>query len=368
MSVLALAFLLAACGTGSASAPPASHSAGPTSAADPSTCNLPVCCSLPVYNWGWVTNQNVTSVVGQSGFLSLRSGTFAPDPTGVIVYDDATFRSSTQQAPVLYGDGGVTYDRPYRRWLPVGRAQVLADGSAYVYEQQLWDGSAFEIHLVNVATGADKVIYHTSYLISDGVLSYNYSVLAYAPEGVYLFRQPHASVHPYGLWLLDPATQSLKAVPGAAQGSWQVVLGGGAWGGRGPLERVDFSTGVVTTWFKHAVRASEGPGPGPLAMPIIGFDRSLHPLVEIDPPIDTSVSPARTPAAEIWLVTAPGQATQLTGMPLSNQSLGTGGTDSHGTWLVGADGVYLYTESEFQRVAPLAPPPAPNYTVAGDCV
>jgi hypothetical protein len=345
ISVLALAFLPSACGTRSASAPLAS-------------CSATVCCSLPVYNWGWVKNQNVESIAGQNGFLSLRSGTFAPDPAGVIVHDDATLRSITQQAPVLYGDGGVTYDRPYRRWLPVGRAQVLPDGSAYVYEQQLRDGSAFDIHLVNVATGADKVIYHTPYEIHDGVLSYNYSVLAYAPEGVYLFHQPHASVSAYGLWLLDPTTQSLKAVPGAGQGSWQFVVGGGAWGGRGPVERVDLSTGVVTTWFTHAVRANEGPGPGPLGMPIIGFDRSNHPLVEIEPPID---------GPEIWLVTAPGQATHLTGMPLSDQALGTGGTDSHGTWLVGADGVYLYTESGFQHVAPLAAAPAPNYSIAGDC-
>jgi len=330
-----LALLLGACGR------------GPASSLSPSGAAALPNCSLPVYNWGWTTNGNVSSVAGQTGFISLPSGTFKPDPTA----------SS--------GGGGSTYVRAYRRWLPVPAAQVLADGSAYVYEQQLADGP-YEIHVVQVANGADKMIYHMPY---DNA----YSVLALEPEGVYVVPIIHKSGVPSGLWLLSSTAPTLMAVPGAIAEPWQVIAGGAAWGGpvgEDRLDRLDLSTGVVTTWFRHAVFVPPGIG-STYGVSVVGFDRSLRPLVEVYPPIDTAASPARTtPVAEVWLASGQGVDIKLAGMPLPDQGdLQVGVTDSHGTWFVGADGVYLYTDAGFQRVALLPPAagPAPNYTVAGDC-
>jgi hypothetical protein len=246
----------------------------------------------------------------------------------------------------------------------VPAAQVLADGSAYVYGQQLPDGP-YEIHVVQVATGADKMIYHMPY---DNA----YSVLALEPEGVYVVPIIHRSGVPVGLWLLSSTAPTLTAVPGASDEPWQVIAGGAAWGGPvggDRLDRLDLSTGAITTWFGHDVFVPPGIGTS-YGVSVVGFDRSLRPLVEFYPPIDTTASPARTtPVAEVWLASDQGPSIKLSGMPLPDQRLQVGVADSHGTWFVGADGVYLYTDAGFQRVALLPPAagPAPNYTVAGDC-
>ena len=67
----------------------------------------------------------------------------------------------------------------------------------------------------------------------------------------------------------------------------------------------------------------------------------------------------------VWLVSAPGRATRLSGLPLpADQALEFGVTDAHGVWVVGADGVYLYANSVFTRVAAL-PPHHPTATSSG---
>jgi hypothetical protein len=269
-------------------------------------------------------------------------------------------RYKTVQAPVLYGDSGSpTYDGAYRRWLPVTAAQVLPDGSAYVYTREATPTQfRNEIHIVNVTTGADRVIYNND----------AYDALSYQPEGIYLYYHLNGTDGDHGLWLLNPTTQSLKAFPGGAQAWWAAVVGGGAWSysvdgnrfGSTSFARLDLSTGVVATWFSASSQA-QPPQPGFKSVRAIGFDGSLDPLVEVF--VDGGMS-------EIWLLSAPGQATKLNGLPLLDFIPPLGVTDSHGTWVVGADGVYLYAGSAFQRVA--AAPPftgivAGNYTIAGAC-
>jgi hypothetical protein len=55
-------------------------------------------------------------------------------------------------------------------------------------------------------------------------------------------------------------------------------------------------------------------------------------------------------------------------MPLSSRFLTPGITDSHGTWLVGSDGFYLYTDAGFTRAAPMPPGPVGDFYIAGECV
>ena len=281
--------------------------------------------------------KNGGAASSQNGFISVPSGTYTPDVTS---------------------EGG-SYDWAYRKWVPVPSPFVLPDGSAYVIELQAAD-SRYEIHIVQVASGADKVILQMPY---DNA----YSVLTLKPEGVYLVPLLHRSGSPQGLWLLSPTTATIAEVPGAGNLAWRLIEGGGVWGspvGVDRLDRLDLSTGVVTTWVQHPVETPIGIGSG-YGPDIIAFDRSQKPLVELYPP----ASPAgTTPLPELWLVSGPGQATKLAGMALSGRFLTRGITDSHGTWLVGSDGFYLYADAGFTRAAPMPPGPVGDFYIAGGCV
>jgi hypothetical protein len=321
-STVGLAFLvlLPCCAGGPASQPAASTSAAAFS------------CRLPVITY----NKNGTGAsANQNGFIAVPSGAFTPDSTG---------------------DGG-TYDWAYRRWVPTLRSYLLADGSAYVDEQQAPDGH-YEIHMVQVASGADKVILRMPY---DNA----YSILALKPEGIYLVPLLHRSGVPQGLWVLSSTTAAITEVPGAGGSAWRLIEAGAAWGGPvgvDRLDRLDLSTGVVTTWFQHPVEPPTGIGSG-YGPEIIAFDRSRRPLVELYPP----PAAGTTPLPELWVVSGPGQATKLAGMPLPDQFLQPGVTDTHGTWIVGSDGFYLYTEAELKRAGPMPPGPVGTLVIAGEC-
>jgi hypothetical protein len=327
---IALAVLMAAC-TG-----------GPAASTSPAKPAAVIDCSLPVYRWGGVTNGGNYSIVGQYGFLSVASGRFSADPT-------------------VAADSG-TYDWTYRRWLPVGMQQVLPDGSAYAYETELSD--SYEIHLVQVATGADQVVYHMPY---DNA----YQILAFQPEGVYVYPIVHRSGLASGLWFLDPAKSTLKPLPPSMEGTWQLISGGAAWGGPGgmagdSLVRLDLTTGVLTTWVQRKVQGAvfEGMGYG---VSVIGLDGSARPLVEVFPPFDLQASPAPNPKPDVWLVSSPGQATQVLGLQVPQQGVAIGVSDPHGMWVEGRDGVYLYANGGFRKVAPLPEPPESNYMLIGTC-
>lgn len=314
----------------------------PAASTSPSSATLGIGCTLAVYKWGGVTNGGNYSIIGQYGVLDVASGKFAADPT--------------------FTAGTGSYDWPYRRWLPVSMAQVLADGSAYAYEKELTD--SYEIYVVQVATGAETMVYHMPY---DNA----YQILAFQPEGVYVYPIIHRSGLPSGLWLLDPSKSALKPLPTSMEGSWQLVSGGAAWGGPGgmagdSLVRLDLTTGVLTTWFQHTVQGAvfEGYGYG---VSVIGFDGSGRPLLEVFPPFDLHASPAANPQPEVWLVSSPGQATRVFGLPLPEQGAAMGVTDSHGMWVVGRDGVYLYANGGFRKVAPLPALPENNYMLTGAC-
>jgi hypothetical protein len=359
-AVTVVALALAACGGGpTASASPASASPSP-SARSATTCRL------PVFNWGPVTNGNTFTTAGKNGFLSLPAGTFSPDPAGVLLYDETTFVTSTQQTPTLDGDNSSgSFDAPRGRWVPAARPNVLPDGSAYVYEVELRDGSGYDIHLVDVMTARDVVIYHMPY-------DNGYQILRFELGSVYVYPILHRSGLPTGLWRLDIATRTLSPVPNSMGMTWEAVASGVAWGGPGgaagdSLYSLALDSGVLTKWFQHPVQGAvfEGFGYG---MSLLAFDRSGHPLVQVYPPPPGATSSQTQPVTpEIWVVNAPGNASQLSGLPIPDSGVSAGVTDAQGTWIVGADGVYLYTQAGFRRMAGLPPQPMPNYTLAGPC-
>ena len=297
----------------------------------------------------------------KTGFVALPSGTFQADATGAMVTEPGSTRTKTIQTPVLYGDGGATYDRAFKRWLPVAQAQVSADGSAYVYTREASPTQLRnEIHLVTVSTATDQVIYDQG----------AYHALSYQPEGIYLTHHLSGADGSNGLWLLDPATRAVKSYPASVHASWISIAGGSAWTystdgnrfGSTTFARLDLSSGAETTWFTatSSVQIPQSES-GSKSVRAIGFDANAHPIVEVYT-MGGNVTP------EIWLLSAPSQATQVSGLHLAQFTPPPGITDSHGAWVVGSDGIYLYKSESFERVAS-APPgwSTPDYSVAGSC-
>ena len=292
-----------------------------------STSSAALNCSLPIS----------TDSGQQSGFLAISSGKYTADPNA---------GSSSN---------GMSYDRPHHRWLPVNWAQVLPDGSAYAYSKEASPTpSRNEIHIVDVSTGSDRMIYNQG----------SYHVIAYRPEGIYVDNHLSGTDASNGLWLLDPTSGSLKAYPAGQQATWGWIAAGAAWSyspngsrfGSNSFARLDLSTGAVETWFQ--VASPQPPEAGSKTIRMLGFDGS-HPLVQVY--VDDHTS-------EIWRLTAAGQATRLPDLALGPLSPPQSIADSHGTWLIAADGsVYLYANSAFTRVA-IAPAVASGwYVVAGAC-
>jgi len=352
--MIAATVLMAGCATANkpaattAPSPSGSVLASATSSATPAagaiSCRLPVAGS----NTG-----NGTPL----GFIQLPSGTFQADSTTAIVYDSAAQVSKTTQTPVLHGDSGATYDRAAARWLPVAPAQVLADGSAYVYTREASPNQAVnEIHLVNVATATDRIIYNQG----------AYDAIAYRPEGVYLAHHLNGTDAANGLWLLDPVSGSLKPYPAGAQSSWIAIAGGGAWSysvdgnrfGSSSFARLELGSGTVATWYT-ASSSVQPPQSGSRVVRVIGFDRENDPIVEI------YTLGGNSP--EVLLLTGPSQATTVSGLTLGDYTPPPSVTDNHGAWVVGLDGVYLYGGKSFQRMAAAPPGWRPDYSVAGAC-
>ena len=346
--------LLAGCGR--AATPNSNAGAGSIATSSSTATTSPMAalsCSLPVAQAIYGPTAPTT------GFVALPSGTFQADATGAMVPDPGTTRTRTVQTPVLYGDGGATYDRAFKRWLPVAPAQVSTDGSTYVYTREA-SPTQFrnEIHLVTVSAATDQVIYDQG----------AYHALSYQPEGIYLTHHLSQTDATNGLWLLDPSTRALKPFSASMQASWEAIAGGSAWTystdgnrfGSSSFARLDLSSGAVTTWFT-AISAIQIPQSGSKSVRPVGFDASAHPIVEV-----YTMGGNTTP--EIWLLTAPSQSTQIGGLHLAQFTPPPGITDSHGAWVVGSDGIYLYRSESFERVASA---PAgwntPNYNVAGPC-
>jgi len=314
--------VLSACGGGATTG--ASRS---PSATMPSASTAALNCRIPIS----------TDSGQQAGFLSIPSSTYMADPNAA---------SSTT---------GLTYDWPRHRWLPVSWAQVLPDGSAYAYTRQASPvPSRNEIHVVDVATGTDRVVYNQG----------SYHVLAYQSDGIYVDNHLNGTDGSNGLWLLDPASGSLKAYPAGRQATWGWISAGGAWSysldgnrfGSNTFARLDLVTGTVETWFQ--VASPPPPEPGSKTIRVLGFDGS-HPLVQVY--VDDHTS-------EIWRLTAPGQATRLPDLALGPLSPPFSVADSHGIWLIASDGgVYLYANAAFTKVAKAPAVPSGWFIASATC-
>lgn len=232
----------------------------------------------------------------------------------------------------LGGAYGGTFDITTRRWLRVSRSMLSPDATRYVF----WtaDPSHDEIHVVDTATGADRVVYNGPTL---------YIPIAFEQDVIYLVHAINLRQGAYEkLYRLDPAGGTPTLVPGSDrhlyQWGWVLISDGAAWGidvrvqGSGytySVLRLDLSTAQVTPWL-------EGP-PDDLVWPL-GTD-TKHRLYA-----------QGVNQNELWRLATAGQADVLanTGPIALGDSVGGPSvfiSDSTGAWFSGRGSVWLYPDS-----------------------
>lgn len=351
--------LLSSCGPAKVSTTPTPSPSPPASlsAAAIATGNARVnfSCRLPV-------SQLLSSGRVRGVFVSLPSGDTSFDPDGVFEPGtDGRLKSVAQ--PYLYGSGqsfaeagaGATYTRRYGRWLPMKVAAVSPDSSHYAYNEFVDSPSRHsQIHVVDVTTGADSVLYDQNF----------YVVLDYRAEGVYLVNVGPTGEGAAGLWLLDPNSRSLgqvtPALADATPFGFYLIGAGAAWYGDvapgdqppnqgiGAMDRVlrfDLKTRAVTPWFRR-----QG-----MQVQAIGFDSQEHLIVMATTELSGIAVQQGHGSVELWLVAGAGAPQEIYSSSKSPDFVGSFSAplaDNHGVWFGTSVGVFLYTsDGKFTKVS-----------------
>jgi hypothetical protein len=349
-SVLAIVLIVAACSSSSSSAARSS----PLISITPSPAALKG--DLPV--WTYDSSSN-TQLYFAGGFLHFPGGAFRRDPHADMVFDaKVAGLMRTPDQPYLYAYGSptttvtLTYDRVVRRWLPVNRAQVSDDGLRYAYVDHE-PGAATtsqRIHVVDVRTGSDQVVYHDANTPL-------YAVVGLVDQNIYLTScQPvETGANCWGpLRRLDATTGTIATVSDR-RGTWVISRRTGwmvtCWPAeyptpcfgiydeRGPnqLLRVDLATGNEEIW---------GRGSG---IDLIGVDGDGAPIITLGSTSECGVATAR----------APQQMDPIFSLPI-NHTVGCGfrsaTADRIGIWLQveyeppgTTAGIYLYSKASGVR-------------------
>ncbi len=330
------------------SSPPTSVSPSPSAAPDvtATSVGLSLRCRLPVT---WAVQDGNDMQITKAGFATFPGQTLTEDPTA-------------PSGSVLF------YDRAFSRWLTVGRNSVSPDGRRYAYSKlagNAYQNSGSAVHVVDIASGADRVIYNGGNA---------FSVLDFAAEGVYLTGATPEG-YPRGLWLLALAGGEPRLISASIVSP--AVGGGAAWGldfnaadpspGPGGLEgprnrilRYDLTTGTATPWFYR---------PG-ASLYVVGFDASGHPFVTASMgalPTD----PSGTWTQELWLTRSAVDATRLYAGASFPSPTRLAAVDSHGVWFDAPyvanspSSVWLYSQGSIQLVALVN---RGDVAVAGGCI
>jgi hypothetical protein len=293
-------------------------------------------CRLPVW-WG------PYGAPTYAGFLSFPMQTLAQDST----------------APA----GSTFYDRAYSKWLPTTRNAVSTDGSRYAYAEgnAVSLASQGKLHVVDVATGADHVIYSGSPV---------FHVIDFASEGIYL--TPSAPDLEQGLWLMNPSDGQPKLISSTILRP--TVGNGAAWGlgfnsadpnpglagmigPQNEVLRYDLSNGSATPWLYQPGASFE----------ILGLDYSGN--LFLDDQVDQNTF-------EIWEVDADA-ASRVVYFDGNYQALkpapsDMAAVDSYGTWFNGrtlgtevGTSVWLATGGRLQQVATVN---QDYLSIAGGCI
>jgi len=311
----------------------------------------PFICRLPVM---WFASD--PRVDGKTGFASFPEGSLT---TGIAALP--------KPAPFTLS---FTYDDAVAEWLPVAREAVAPDGLHYAIAT--YDpppagskeaiGSTGSIMVIDAMTGAARVVYHGAP---------TFAVVEYRDEAnLFLGRYSAAlgGAGSTGLYLVDPAGGKPALVRGSDiqldSGGWRVLNGGGAWGTQfsggdaqwsgNQLVRLDLATGVVTLWAQVATDH---------ALAILGFYDDGLVLLSSSLSVYDSGQSSDT---SLYVVTGAGHQTPV----FETDGLGPspfGITDTHGVWMGGSGGVWLYQKDNgFVRVG-LLDDPNQIMQVGGGC-
>lgn len=334
--LLVVVAVLAGCGS---SATPAGTAGTPSSPMTTPSPNLAALCRIPL---SWTAN--LSNSLPKEGFMDLTTGQVSDVPAAHL---DATLPNLAKSLgpPVLIGwpTGDSYYDAPQNRWLPALGQWVSPDGASYLY----MDFDASALHIVDVASGADRVL-----------VSKRLFPLAWTADHVYVMD--------YGIGL-GPQTYTVS-VPGgvltklgAKLNSVVPVSGTGAWdtdvsptlphisGQNGPIanrvSRVDLVSGQKVEWFSAANAT----------VTLLGFTQSGAPLIE------------STTKAGTVLVRLGAPDTVAETYALAHAAVGSA-TDAHGTWLLDEKGdVFIYNEGASPKLLATAPSALGTFRLDGGC-
>lgn len=287
----------------------------------PPAVGLPVQCRLPVYWW-----DSDTSTQDHAGFVIF--------PGGQLVED----RSAPSGANYLF-----FYDRVYAKWIFASRDEVSPDGREYAYAEgdPISGNYSGKLHVVNVATGTDRVIYANSSLVP--------TVVQFSAEGIY-FTDDKGEGFQEGLWLIAPQGGVPRQInstifePKVANGAaWGLAFNaadpdpapGGITHPYNTILRVDLNTGQSVTWWYQPgndMRLFDGDYSGNL------FAYTFRETV------DNSLSD--------WMLDSRGTAHRIGSVNLD----GLAAIDSNGVWFDGGgsgpgSSLWLLTNGQLERVA-----------------
>lgn len=290
------------------------------------------------------------------GFLELPSGTFRADPTSTFGPRDADGRMQTIAEPHLTGTVGLTYSRPAQRWLPARRQDVAPDGLHYAYvigtdRTVIEGGQSYarrqEIHLVDVRTASDKLLFASDVTIHDPF----FSIIAYGSDALYVTVQGRGlSPTDQKLWRMD-LTSGSDRIALDQRGSWSVI-GTKVWGipsigdQAGQVISVDLQDQSQQVWLEK--------DPAVFRV-LIGLDAQNRPVVLTVP---STANLPKTYPFEVSRILKPGtQARVGTFTPVKPSYLNLEYfgylTDSHGGWLGTTSGLYLLSQEKSDKVSDL---------------
>jgi len=259
-------------------------------------------CRLPVF----------AGPPGSGGFIVFPGGSFIADPASAVsLPSPAPGEPSplpTQQAgqggPGYGQPTGLSYDAPYRKWVPVGLNQVSPDGSKYVFL------SASSIYVEDVASGT----------LSQTGSGQAWTIVGVQAAGVYAMQPGKA-----GLWLV-PYTGAPRQI--TSVGFWQAASSTGAFGtvtsavpagASNEIIRVDLNTGALATWFSRKNSQSA----------VMGIDAVGAPIISV------SYHAQNYYANEVWIVPSAGHGIPIGGSSQNYDGVNLGGppvADQNGVW------------------------------------
>ncbi len=271
----------------------------PPASASPTSSGA-VRCRIPIY-FG-----------GEAYFLSVPTGdTTSPRVIGNFVGD----LLQTTDTPLLVGTGAAfTFDRAMNRWVPAPWAAVSPDGKSYAYATGGPFSSPHDVHVVDVASAADRVVARNGH----------YSPLQFDTRTLYLDDASAGAGTPdtggmlrgSGLYAVDLPSGTIRQLfpSGSARGErWDYVIAGYAYGSdlnpgdpnpsasgevTDELVRLDLSTGATIHFQYHSGSFANIAGTTPDGRLIVSTDGQG--LQILDKAGNTSRIEGAPPDAWVW--------------------------------------------------------------------